>query len=154
MGKTISRPKYVRGKHGMSRTKIYAIWHRMICRCHLPTADSFEHYGGRGIYVCPEWIMSFDIFFKDMGHRPDKHSLERIDNDGPYAKWNCCWATKSNQNRNKRYRWKVIFIKGGKKQVFRNMTEAAKATGFHRSTIWDHCHGNAKQPFFFKEKQV
>lgn len=43
-----------------------------------------------------------------MGRRPAKGmTLERKDNDGPYAPWNCCWTTRSAQSRNTRLTTRV-----------------------------------------------
>ena len=42
----------------------------------------YKNYGARGITVYPEWIDSFENFYKHIGERPSKnHSLERIDNN-------------------------------------------------------------------------
>jgi hypothetical protein len=32
-----------------------------------------------------------------MGERPEGMSLDRVDNDGPYAAWNCKWSTPHEQ---------------------------------------------------------
>jgi hypothetical protein len=52
--------------------------------------------------VCDRWLDSFENFYADMGDAPDKHTLERLDNDGPYSPENCEWRTKSQQLRNTR----------------------------------------------------
>lgn len=80
----------------------WRVWRGMISRCHCPTDKSFQNWGGRGIVVCDDWRFNFLNFYKDMGPRPSKTTMHRIDNDGPYNKENCKWATHFEQNRNKR----------------------------------------------------
>lgn len=94
-------------RHGMSRTPMYGIWHRMIRRCTDSRDKAFRNYGGRGIKVCERWTArgyGFDLFLADVGMRPSPElSLDRINNDGDYEPGNVRWATKSTQNRNTRH---------------------------------------------------
>lgn len=83
----------------------YRIWSHMKRRCLDPTTHNYRWYGGRGIKVCQRWIDSYADFLADMGRRPsEKHSIDRIDNDGNYEPSNCRWATYAQQAVNKQRR--------------------------------------------------
>lgn len=87
--------------YGNSMT--YRIWQGMKQRCVNKNNPDYDNYGGRGIYVCERWMNSFECFVADMGECPSrKHSIDRRDNEGPYCMSNCRWATKVEQDRNKR----------------------------------------------------
>ncbi len=79
----------------------YHAWYDMWARCTNPAQGNYKHYGGRGIKVCDRWL-EFVNFLADMGARPDGLTLERKDVNGDYEPSNCMWATRSQQQQNKR----------------------------------------------------
>jgi hypothetical protein len=89
-------------KGGMTKHPLYGSYVGLVERCTYPGHKDYALYGGRGITVCDRWLDDFWAFVEDMGERPEGHSLDRVDCDGPYAPENCRWATASEQRINQR----------------------------------------------------
>lgn len=121
--------------HGKSKSTEFKVWVNMLARCNNRNTPCFHYYGGRGIYVCERWN-DFSLFYADMGPRPStKHSLDRIDNDGPYSPDNCRWATSKEQASNTR---RNVFVELDNEVI--TAAEAARRTGLHIVTLLDRVH--------------
>lgn len=101
-GNTKNGNKYINGHNRRKWSKAkwnspeYQSWNSMIQRCG-------RLKGYENIKVCRRWKRSFDAFLKDMGPRPSlNHTIDRINGNKNYYPSNCRWATKPQQNKNRK----------------------------------------------------
>lgn len=92
------------------KTPAYNSWAAMIQRCTKENHPKYQSYGARGITVCERW-MTFANFIEDMGSQPSGLTLDRRDNDGNYEPTNCRWATRKEQQNNRR---NTVFVETSK----------------------------------------
>lgn len=84
----------------------YGSWREMKRRCLDLSRPDFQFYGAVGVQVCPQWLVKpggFEQFLRDLGPRPEGHSLDRINPYGHYEPGNCRWRealANSTDNRN------------------------------------------------------
>lgn len=92
---------YRTDRGGKEKRREYFQWYNAKNRCTNPKAQNYHRYGGRGIEMCERWLLSFDLFYHDMGKCPQGMTLDRVNNDGNYEPQNCRWATPLSQTRNR-----------------------------------------------------
>ena len=90
--------------HGGTGTRLYSIWRGMKNRCYRKSNQAYPHYGGRGIFICDDWLNDFAVFRKwalANGYE-NNLTIDRINNDDGYCPENCRWVTMKVQARNRR----------------------------------------------------
>jgi hypothetical protein len=115
-------------KHGLAGTGAYESYRSAKRRCNNPNCEEYPYYGGRGIKFL--WESPID-FVKDMGHRPEGMSIDRIDVNGDYCKDNCRWANKDTQHFNTTHT--VNYTWNG---VTKPLAKWSKDLGLPESTVY------------------
>ena len=101
-------------------------------RCYNKNSHAYAEYGGRGIYICDEWLKDRHKFVEwglTHGFRRDL-SIDRIDNDGPYSPENCRWVDMQTQCNNRRSNH-IVVVDG----IRHNLTEWATTLHVDFSTV-------------------
>lgn len=88
--------------HGMSKTRLYRIWHGIKTRCNNPGHSDYKSYGAKGIRICDEWkdFVKFKEWSLQNGYQ-DTLSIDRINVNGNYCPENCRWVDMKTQSNNK-----------------------------------------------------
>jgi hypothetical protein len=102
----VRREKILASKvtHALSGHPLYSVYQDMKRRCYDKKNGSYKNYGGRGIFVCDEWLNDVNAFVKwgmDNGYEKGLE-LDRKGNDSNYEPSNCRFITRDIGNRNTR----------------------------------------------------
>ena len=118
--------------HGDSYTRLYAVYRGMYNRCYCKSNKKYKNYGARGIIICDEWLhpdgnpakgyINFYNWAYANGYydqpkgtsQKDILTIDRIDNDGPYAPWNCRWIPFYMQHK---HTSKTVIVTDGNEEV-------------------------------------
>jgi len=117
-------------KHGLSKTRLYAIYSGMKQRCYNSENSHYSNYGEKGIYICNEWmsengLQNFIEWSLNNGYN-ENLTIDRIDSNKGYSPDNCQWITQSSNSSRKRTG--DIIVKDGLDTAERNII-IAKAGG-------------------------
>jgi hypothetical protein len=98
-----THPSFKHGHSPASRpSATYHSYRAMLARCYDEGSINYQSYGAKGVRVCRRWRKSFVNFLADMGERPDGKTLDRKDPTKSYSESNCRWATREEQDANRR----------------------------------------------------
>ena len=112
-------------------------WFGIRGRCDDPTNRQYANYGGRGIHLSEEFHnpLTFIDHMRTVGDVADafrrRLEIDRIDNNRGYERGNLRWATRSEQNYNKRCNTRVIYH--GEEMLFRDFASRFCTVGLHRA---------------------
>lgn len=142
----IKKLKEINTKHGDFGTRLYRIWNGILCRTKYKSRKEKERYWGRRIDICEEWqkYENFKKWALSNGYK-ENLTIDRIDVNRGYSPENCRWATRTEQQNNRRdTRW--IIYKGKKKSI----SDWCRELGLNPNTIKSRYNRGIKAPFIFE----
>lgn len=86
---------YINSEGRRVKYKYYGIWKNMLQRCYVESNKRFSSYGGRGVYVCDEWLnfQNFAEWYCDYPIKGDDWHLDKdilTKGNKVYSPETCC----------------------------------------------------------------
>ena len=105
------------------RKHLIHVFNSMRDRCYIKASKSYIHYGGRGIFICDEWLNNREDFINWSLLNGYNLGLEidRIENNNGYSPDNCRWVDRKINANNKRSNLYITY--NGKTQTLKQWCE-------------------------------
>ena len=114
------------------KKRLKSIYNGMRLRCYNENNVNYKYYGGKGVTICDEWLLSFENFFDwaiNNGYN-ENLTIDRIDSEKEYSPDNCKWSTKKEQAYNRSMSVKLT-LNG----ITMYMTEWAEELNIDKTTL-------------------
>lgn len=138
--------------HGGTNHPLYQEYLSMLQRCYSKNHKAYADYGGRGITVCKEWLDSPQAFYdwvESIGGRPERYTLDRIDNSKGYSPDNCKYVSMREQSRNKRSNIQITH-----NGVTKCLTDWALEYGINNETARQRYHKGLPFEMIFSKEEL
>ena len=134
------------------RKRLKSIYNGMRLRCYNENNVNYKYYGGKGVTICDEWLLSFENFFDwaiNNGYN-ENLTIDRIDSEKEYSPDNCKWSTKKEQAYNRSMSVKLTL--NGRTMY---MTEWAEELGIDKKTLsWRYRNGWSDEEILSNKKDI
>ena len=134
------------------RKRLRSIYNGMRLRCYNKNSVNYKYYGGKGVTICDEWLLSFENFFDwaiNNGYN-ENLTIDRIDSEKEYSPDNCKWSTKKEQAYNRSMSVKLTL--NGRTMY---MTEWAEELGIDKKTLsWRYRNGWSDEEILSNKKDI
>lgn len=125
-----------RWKAGVTKHPLYFVHSMILQRCRNPHCKDWPLYGKRGIHLCNEWLdaAAFITWAETNGWSAGL-TIDRKNNDGPYAPDNCRWVSNQINSQNTRRTKISLTTATAIKTSLQQGMAAAEAATLHHTTI-------------------
>ena len=134
------------------RKRLKSIYNGMRLRCYNENNVNYKYYGGKGVTICDEWLLSFENFFDwaiNNGYN-ENLTIDRIDSEKEYSPDNCKWSTKKEQAYNRSMSVKLTL--NGRTMY---MTEWSEELGIDKKTLsWRYRNGWSDEEILSNKKDI